>query len=471
MLKGFEYEGYWTRAGSTVRVPGTLKYSAETGCQLRLNGAFDPAPTFIGFGGGPEVREKVIHGVTNGGKPVTLLDSLHEDGEMYFNVVDAYPTATYRIGIAFIGEKFADANDARFKSLTVGFPNLAPFIGISGIRGESRPLEPGTPYEACIIASLPKGITFALDGWTVTTLHRQAFSGTFNRRVIEEQAWFEIETNEPKPLDEFLSGPVRSLHTLLELAVDEPIPVSMITGESGSGNEVDIIRSQRVFANLTEIEHETFLPFTLKALGERCSSVVQKWHQARTLHGPTFDLFFSVMRNSDMPVEHKFLFLVQALESFHRGTRPNEVDDPALHAARVEDVITAAPDEHRSWLRERIGRFSNEPTLARRLKELYDTMPEQVRKYLGDRKKFARDVSVTRNYFTHFSPDLRAEAVTERHELWAMIQQLSGVLKVLFLQVLEVDPVHVLENTAWGNFLQQRMQRAAQLRSKTTAAT
>lgn len=55
-------------------------------------------------------------------------------------------------------------------------------------------------------------------------------------------------------------------------------------------------------------------------------------------------------------------------------------------------------------------------------------MPPKVQELIGDRKKFVRSITDTRNYLTHFNEDLKPRALTSVGELWGGIQQLSGTL-------------------------------------------
>jgi hypothetical protein len=279
---------------------------------------------------------------------------------------------------------------------------------------------------------------------------------------VSEEANYEILSDTPLLLDDYLTGPVRSLHTLLELVIDAPLPMTELVGITPTGKEITILRPQHQPKAVEEVGQPELIPFNLKSLGSDRQAVINRWHEGRETCGPTFDLYFSVKRHANIPVEHQFLFLIQAIETFHRRTISNQAEDPDQHARRIIAILFAVPSQFRKWLCRRLGDYSNEPSLVQRLREVYDLMPATVQSQLGDRKRFARTMADTRNYLTHFNDQLRSRAFTTVGELWGSTQQLGGVLKMLFIRTLGLDPEETLK-TVWGIRLLQLLQRASQL--------
>jgi hypothetical protein len=467
LLESVEYKGVWWISGSEERLSGVLKYTPEQGVRLTLFGMLKSNERH--FLGSVEVRHEVILGITSVGKSITLVDCLEDDYTLSAGVEGAPTDSTYRVRLAFIGEHFPEQKDVRFTAVRVGAPNLTTFVGTTGIGSGPASRQ---PHEHNYSVSPPQEFKFSMGTFHVETVHQQKFwRPTFNNLSVSEEAFFDISASDaPKPLEEFLDGPVRSLHTLLELVSDGSLPLSTLIGTSSAKSEIAVLRSQQT-PKVDELGHPAKMPFTLKTLESNCPVVCGRWHDARQKIGPAFDLYFSVMRHSDMPLEHQFLFLVQAIEIFHRRTRLNEVDPPEEHQRRLLEILFSVPAKFHDWLGRVIGDYSNEPRLVRRVREVYDLMPETVRKLLGDRNEFARRITDTRNYLTHFSEGLKPRALTEIGELWGGVQQLSAMLKLLFIQSLGLDENAVL-GTVWGNHILQRLHHAAeQQQTKKTAAT
>lgn len=74
------------------------------------------------------------------------------------------------------------------------------------------------------------------------------------------------------------------------------------------------------------------------------------------------------------------------------------------HEKRKQEILEAVPDEHKDWLEGKL-KYSNEPNLRRRLREIFDKYPESVDFVVGDSKKdskgFINGVVNTRNYRTY----------------------------------------------------------------------
>ena len=69
-----------------------------------------------------------------------------------------------------------------------------------------------------------------------------------------------------------------------------------------------------------------------------------------------------------MYVEHRFVNMLQALESYHRRIRPPTADKIAEHGRYVAKVLESVPSEQKKWLKDKIKRLP-EIRVAERLKE------------------------------------------------------------------------------------------------------
>ena len=197
------------------------------------------------------------------------------------------------------------------------------------------------------------------------------------------------------------------------------------------------------------------LAFTVESLGEQWESCLRNWQNALGSFGPTLDHYFSLNRSEGMPVEHRFLSLVQALESFHRRRFPEMLREPvADFRARKRRLLAAAPKEERKWLANAL-QWANELSLRQRVAHLWEMMPESVRQRLGSQHDFSKRVADTRNYLTHFNEQRKGAAVMGR-DTYDLVVRLSTVLRVVFLLQLGLDAETVLQRP-WGNRLLARI--------------
>jgi hypothetical protein len=74
---------------------------------------------------------------------------------------------------------------------------------------------------------------------------------------------------------------------------------------------------------------------------------------------------------SIVPLQAKFLNMVQALEAYHRRKEDmTQLDLPEKeHSMRVESIIGTVSPQYKEWLNDKLN-YSNEISLRRRLKDI-----------------------------------------------------------------------------------------------------
>jgi hypothetical protein len=138
-----------------------------------------------------------------------------------------------------------------------------------------------------------------------------------------------------------------------------------------------------------------------------------------------------------MYLNNELLNLAQALEAYHRKIMNNTELPINQHQKRVNEIVRLSPDEHRDWLKNKL-KYSNEPILRKRLKELWERCPEAISSRLGTKNEFVGVTVDTRNYLTHFGEDLKANAATGQ-KLYELVMKLRILMQVCLLQALEFN--------------------------------
>lgn len=452
LLKESSYRGLWWIAGAEKKVPGVLEYSPLSGLQLTLNGVFESSVVDAMKNVG--IDHEVIQGRTETGQRITLLENIG-GGRVNRLWSNGYAVAEYHVGTALIGKHFPTVAEAVFTTVAVSAPNLRAFVGVSGISSE-----PGEPNEVRFSVRPAEKFSFRMGEFDVDIVHEQTFSNTLSGIAVDEEPLVRVTAPAACSLDAFLSGPLRSLHTLLMLAVDSVLPLTKIVATAADERDVIVLHHQNDGPEYPSIAHTSELPFALSSIGDR-EELIGRWHAARGKFGPTFDLYFSVMRNHDIPLEHQFLFLVQALESFHRRAHGDNADHLERHAARLTTILDAVPGAHRKWLQGRL-KHSHEPSLEERLNQLHISLPQKVQENIGASRRFAQLTANTRNYLTHFDESRKQDSLVTLDEFWSANQQLSATLKMLFIHTLGLDDSKVLDTT-WGKRMLNRLKRSAKI--------
>ncbi|HEV2805471.1 MAG TPA: HEPN domain-containing protein [Chthoniobacterales bacterium] len=152
---------------------------------------------------------------------------------------------------------------------------------------------------------------------------------------------------------------------------------------------------------------EMLIPLSL--VGDAWPTAIETWFDWCSHRSPMLNLYFAVQSGEQLFEEHKFLFLAQALEGYHR--------------------YTYSP----GWMR-----------FKRRVKEVTESLLPLLSIFIADVPQFCQDVVSVRDEFTH--PGLRSAgpAHSTVATLW---KQLRTVIEICFLRDLGFSAT-ILERVA-----------------------
>jgi hypothetical protein len=157
-------------------------------------------------------------------------------------------------------------------------------------------------------------------------------------------------------------------------------------------------------------KQEPFLElFSFKDVASHLERVVGAWFQKGQTLQPVIDLHLAPIYNPQMQAESQFLSAVQALEAFHRRMRDSQELPESEHAARMAEILAGAPAKLRTWLEKKL-KYSNEVALRGRIKTVFAEFEDILQHFKIERKVFAEAVCNTRNYLTHYDPQLEGKA-------------------------------------------------------------
>lgn len=176
---------------------------------------------------------------------------------------------------------------------------------------------------------------------------------------------------------------------------------------------------------------------------------VTRWLASRELLGPVYDLYLLGLYAPRTHIEFVYLSLTEGLEALHSRKFPHHELPKQAHADRMAAILESAPEQWRKWLSERLA-HSNKASFRGGLKQLVETLPPTLSGKIGDIDSFTQRVSWTRNYLTHWTPELEKKAA-KGEDLVRLLFALRLVLEALLL--LEIgftrDEIERLHN---GNF-------------------
>jgi hypothetical protein len=150
--------------------------------------------------------------------------------------------------------------------------------------------------------------------------------------------------------------------------------------------------------------------FSFKDIKEEFSIVIKNWYRHREqLESIIFLLMDSYYQETFN--ENNFLNISQAIESFHRRFINNRVLSKEDYEKKISEIVENVPLIHQDWLKEKLH-FSNSPTLKDRLEDLINNNKINfIEEIIPDKPKFIKKVRDTRNYYTHYSTELKRKAL------------------------------------------------------------
>lgn len=432
MIEEFEYKGnWWLPDNPEKKISGTLKFTLGERAVLDLTGSFTDKSL------GKTLEPEIILGTSASGEYITLHKCLETKTSFSFQ---GDRISSFDAHIVFLGVHFQKPEDIKFKSISLHYLHLDEWTDISGFE-----IQYPTPDKAVLIKyKLPVSIEASIDDEQklyiiFEAVHPVLFSGQ-KKVKIEQKTYIKIETQAEKSFDEYREI-ASMIQYFLSLGVMEPVYPLIIKGKT----EVNRIMSEdgiryppvKIFYQLSNVPKvsKTLLPydmlFTFKDISDRFEGFLKNWIRKADLLRPVYDLYFGTLYNPKMYLQHRFLSLIQAIESYHRRVKKNYELPEQEHNKRIVKILNAVPEEHKKWLEVKLA-YSNEPTLRRRLKEILDNYPKIVNKFIRDKESFIQKVVDTRNYLIHYDAILKERSV-ETEEIYHVAQKLKILLEACLL--------------------------------------
>lgn len=449
---------FWLPGKRDDEVPGTLSYDPENGAVLKLLGIFGELHEAFkrAFGGAHDDDEAVIHGVTMKGKPISLLHAYDTNRQLN---MPGIPNETWKSNLLIIGAHITSADDeAIFPKSYFRFDEIETWL-------EHSPFTQTFDTEAKtlnVFAEKPREIAFAshaeFDVSSVGSLYSDQDPAT--HFVIDVTSQMAITPREPRSLNWHLDRAVR-LQELASLCSGHFLPFTSFElrgpdvelGGGGTlpaevhfyarmihGERPDKIRSKRRTPIVTGPELNRFNP-----------QAMQLWFDQFEEFSPALRLFFTITAEQQMFTNIRLLLAIQALEVFHRRTSHETVMAEDEFGKFAAAMVAAIPADAEPAMREKLGslyRFANEPSLKQRLRSIVAGLTEAFGEVPGGfNKKFIRKLVDTRNYYTHFSEELRERTLDGEGMYWAT-RRVILLLTLLFLQRLGIaaDDIRPLLN-------------------------
>jgi hypothetical protein len=458
-----EQSGFWWLATNADPVSGRLSQLSDLTVQLELLAASDLKQELLG-----EEEQAVIFGTTTEGKRVTLLDC-----QFVGRSFNSGGTTTHRYFVNHVvaGAHLTQDVPPRFDRIDVRFSHLEEWLGHYPFdspaaahgwkRDEPTVLTHAHPPRSC--ANLSDQVRIS----TTSTLSQNPASPW--RYDSRHSAYFSIEVLNPLSLWELYSELVTPLRDLVALGLGRAVAVTDIQAYSreatfcppgGKLFKVPLTITSPLFqrrgAPSASTKHDRSAwihPVHMLLPGAELLAQfdqhIPAWFWLRRRFETVCELYFATLYSPVMYLEHQFLNMAQAAETFHRqryaGAYMGKSEAKALCKAVRKAIPTTIVPDVRKKIVDKLSHL-HEYTLRDRLSELTSSC-DPLLNWVDpsfDAQAFNDRVRTTRNYLTHWVPKLGAKAA-KGVDLIRLTRRLRTMLTICLLRELglKLEPLHV----------------------------
>lgn len=394
-------------------LPGVLLEDEEHGWVLQLDGTFDDldfnalasAGKPVSIPGKLPSSFPILVGTTSQGKLISLIDC--QVLESSLNLLGTRGSLKLWPTILVYGVHFESAADFRLTSLSLRYSHLDVWAATSGFKVDFST----TLYPVEIRYAKPESVEGVLSDGLNVSLEFSASGPSIpavTNVTITQQCWLTIVSTVDLPFKTLLEH-ITDFANFISLGVGEPLrPLEMsatCNAQDPSGAtrvvSLDLVHNRKPIAPISrDVRHWEML-FILPDIRARFSELMAAWHGRDDAFRSLCALYFGTLRSPSMYVEHRFLNMFQALESYDRRTFNPSPEKINAHNDRVERILKGLDTTDRKWLKNQL-RHSHEPAAADRIERLVHDLDAS---WLLSKEDITLAADL-RNYYTHFDPKI-----------------------------------------------------------------
>ena len=419
MLESFEHTGYWyLPADPTSRVAGILRYSPTEGVTLELAGLLLHAFAFLQAG----MRVTILGDILHGG-PITLLEARMTSAQITVQPSEA-ASSSFTADFLILGTHFGHTSEIQFRAISVRFDHLDLWADLPAIT-QNVANRSGNMTARYV---QPKPILLAeADDLQVRLVSRinetWPLDATYES-LLRQEMWIDFTFREPQLFRTCLEI-MTAIQLLLAFGVGSEVHPMQIRAYLPNARKKNNARSQdpiQIFYSLgrnarvlKRINPDDML-FTLPDTGDQLSAIGTRFLQTNigAQLRPAYALYFATLYNEQMTAEPRFITLMQALEVYHRRISTETL----LPADKFQEKVSAILDhlrqrfnsDIRGWVKGRL-KYGNELPLELRITRILAELGNLTDDFIDNASTFAKVAADNRNYYTHYSEELRSKAL------------------------------------------------------------
>lgn len=450
-MRNEKYSGYWWVEGEEGnRIPGELTLFHNSMPTLELQGAFFPDKSDLS---GSSYR---IYG-ESGGEIITLPSCSRDSYSTSTGPFGTSTQASYVASYCTIGFPFI-SNNISFDELYVELEGIERWAWADGIDMDMKMANPPrwqAGDELYIKYTQPKSLTTWINGQKISfNITPQQNISKGNEAKIGITQRFKIEPRRCQvPINDILPV-ISKIQDFVSFAAGGSVGKSKIEGKI-RGEDVEVVLPEKVETDIPS--HPNRMLLHLSDIRTNFSTILQNWFFLSNKYQEVIDMYSGSAYNPQIYPRNELQNYVHVLESYHRrkfGVKymdkwvfhyflrdirdllkgnPSNVYSGASHNLRdMYDI----PDPMVQSLSDGALKYSNEYSLRKRLTDLVNNhrsiltnLPYSIEGKVGLLKD-------TRNYFAHYTDELRKKAVTSGAELRKLVWGAKQLIEVCLLKEL-----------------------------------
>ena len=420
MLEEIKYSGqWWSPANPDSKVYGVLNFNQSDGARLEVDGALEGHPN-------------IINGLSLDNTRITLGDCIVSNPNKFWGNIPIIMQSHIYAHQLYLGIHFTQQEDIKFRSLYCQMSTLNEWVRKSGFNVQREVGGEVITYKQpnAISVLVNPELEITIDFWCASSYRYSIVN-------LKQVARVAFHTPKARSIDDFsrLLHHFRNFLCLATQVSTYPQEIRGFVNEQSPSSEVKILYQLDTPISTKDDVYNSLFTFT--DIEDKFASCLQNWYKKYEVLEPVCQLYFGTLYGRFVYLNLKFLCLVQALEAYHSRTTTNQELAPEEHDKRVSRILRAVPTEYKDWLQNELT-YSNEPSLRRRLKELYDTFSVTLKALNANKKSFINRVVDTRNYLTHYDVDLKRKSAKGK-ELFIITERLRILVEMCLMKEIGFD--------------------------------
>lgn len=371
----------------------------------------------------------VLNGQFADGRWVTLFDC-YQQGSGIPEVLKTSQRVYPRIVV--IGAHFPSRSAFRLRSLSGRYSQLDSWaeVSFSTVRFSE------TVYPVSVEYSKPASVTVDLESGHSISLGHEIIGpnvGDPVRVEVRRLAWLTARSTGEDDYQKLQDLQTKAAE-LISLCAGQSAHPLELRGCQPDGKRLSISVNAALVAPPRKDVRRDKMIVTLDLLADQFGSIMKNWISTRERLRPLIVLYFGTQRNPSTYLEHRFLSLFQALESFHRRNgQPPDAQEIRDRKKRILSSIVEGEDK--AWLEDC---FRKIPDLPARERLMAVVQSFDASWLFEDVSRDIKEATQIRNYLTHYDRN-GEQRLPPGSDSWLRMIRLSARMQVLCEVILLVE--------------------------------